>query len=119
VGECREPHSFDFGENTGSENYIGEIEDHAKATSKDKTTKTKEGVPVGETTKITMQGRANSIITPDMLFIDKEEEQRPPKEIKTLELVFPKIPTKDLYKLHISVARKFSLGQGLMRRTYR
>jgi hypothetical protein len=39
---------------------------------KDKPTKTREGIPAGETVQITVQGGANFIITPEMLFIDEE-----------------------------------------------
>jgi hypothetical protein len=39
------------------------------------------------------------MITLDMLYIDEEAEHKPLKEINTLDLVFPKIPTKELYKL--------------------
>jgi hypothetical protein len=78
----------------------------AEKSSKDKPTKTKEGVHVGETMQITVQGSTNFIITPEMLFIDEEETQRPLKEIETLDLAFPKIPTKALYKLQISVMQE-------------
>jgi hypothetical protein len=70
--------------------------------SKDKPTKTKEEVLVGETVKITAQGSINFIITSEMLFIDKEAAQRPLKEIERLDLALPNIPTKALYKLQIS-----------------
>jgi hypothetical protein len=53
-----------------------------------------------------VQGSANFIITPDMVFIDEEAAQKPLKEIETLDLEFPKIPTKALYKLQISVAQE-------------
>jgi len=70
--------------------------------SKDKPTKTEEGVPVGEIVQITVQGSANFILTPEILFIENEAAQRPLKEIETLNLAFPKISTKALYKLQIS-----------------
>jgi hypothetical protein len=41
-----------------------------------------------------------------MLFIDEEEAQKPLKEIETLDLAFPKISMKVLYKLKISVAQE-------------
>jgi hypothetical protein len=78
----------------------------AEQPQKEKPTKTGEGMHVGETVQITAQGSANFIITPEMLFIDEEATQRPLKEIETLDLVFPKIPMKALYKLQISVAQE-------------
>ena len=41
-----------------------------------------------------------------MLFIDKETTQKPVKDIETLDLVMPKIPTMALYKLHVSVTQE-------------
>jgi hypothetical protein len=38
-----------------------------------------------------------------MLCIDEEMVQKPMKDIETLDLVLPKIPTKALYKLQVSV----------------
>ena len=46
------------------------------------------------------------MITPDMLYIDEEVTHKPLKEIETLDLTFPKIPTKAVCKLHISVAQE-------------
>jgi hypothetical protein len=46
------------------------------------------------------------MITPDMLYIDEEVTHKPLKEIEKLDLTFPKILTKALYKLHISVAQE-------------
>jgi hypothetical protein len=71
----------------------------AEQPSKDKPMQTGEGMHVGETMQITTQGSANFIITPEMLFIDEEATQKPLKEIETLDLALPKIPTKALYKL--------------------
>jgi hypothetical protein len=65
-----------------------------------------EGVSAGETIQITAQGSTNFIITPNMLYIDEEETHKPLKEIETLDLAFPKIPTKALYKLYISVVQE-------------
>jgi hypothetical protein len=41
-----------------------------------------------------------------MLFIDEETTQKPAKDIETLDLVIPKIPTKALYKLQVSVTQE-------------
>ena len=41
-----------------------------------------------------------------MLFMDEETMQRPLREIEMLDLSFPKIPTKSLYKLHVSIAQE-------------
>jgi hypothetical protein len=41
-----------------------------------------------------------------MLFIDEETTQKPMKDIKTLDLALPKIPTKALYKLQVSVMQE-------------
>jgi hypothetical protein len=68
--------------------------------------KTREGMPAGETMQITVQGSANFIITPEMLFIDEEATQNPLKEIETLDLALAKIPMKALYKLQISVMQE-------------
>jgi hypothetical protein len=67
------------------------------------TTLVKEGVLMGETMKITAQGSVNFRITHDMLFMDEETMQRPLREIEMMDLTFPKIPTKALYKLQASV----------------
>jgi hypothetical protein len=67
---------------------------------------TKEGVPVGETVQVTTQGSVNFRITLDMLFMDEETVQRPLREIEMLDLVLPKIPTKVLYKLQVSVMQE-------------
>jgi hypothetical protein len=56
--------------------------------------------------QIIAQGSTNFIITPEMLFIDEEATQKPLKEIETLDLALPKIPTKALYKLQISVTQE-------------
>jgi hypothetical protein len=76
-------------------------------------------VPVGETVKITAQGSVNFIITPEMLFIDEETTQKPLKEIETLDLAFPKIPTKALYKLQISVTQEIQSRERSDATTYR
>jgi hypothetical protein len=68
--------------------------------------KTREGMPIGEIKQIIVQGSKNFIITLDMLYIYEEVTQKPLKEIETLELGLPKIPTKELYKLHVSVAQE-------------
>jgi hypothetical protein len=65
----------------------------------------REGAPVRETLQITIQGSANFIITPDVLFIDEEMAQKPVKDIKMLDLEMPKIPTKEIYKLQVSIAQ--------------
>jgi hypothetical protein len=69
---------------------------------KDKPRKTREGTLAGETLQITMQGSVNLIITPAMLFMDEETSHKPLKDVKTLELALPNIPTKALYKLQVS-----------------
>jgi hypothetical protein len=61
--------------------------------------KAREGVHAEETMQIIVQGSENFIITLVMLYIDKETTQKPLNEIDTLDLVFPKIPTKVLHKL--------------------
>jgi hypothetical protein len=73
---------------------------------KEKPMPVREGAPVGETVQITMQGSDNFIITPDMLFIDEETMQKPMKDIEMLDLALPKIPTKALYKLQVSVMQE-------------
>jgi hypothetical protein len=70
------------------------------------TTPTKEGAPVGEIVQIMTQRSVNFIITPEMLFMDEETTQRPMKYIEMLDLVFPKIPTKELYKLQVSIVQE-------------
>jgi hypothetical protein len=65
-----------------------------------------EGMPAGETIQIIVQGSKKFMITPNMLYIDEEVAQKPLKEIETLDLALPKIPTKALYKLQISVAQE-------------
>jgi hypothetical protein len=49
---------------------------------------------------------ANFVITPEMMFIDDKTSQNPLKDIETLDLALPKIPTKALYKLQVSVAQE-------------
>ena len=41
-----------------------------------------------------------------MLFLDEETVQNPLKYIETLDLDFPKIPTKALYKLQVSLTQE-------------
>jgi hypothetical protein len=65
-----------------------------------------EGMLATETMQIIVQGSANFMITPDILYIDKEATTNPLKEIETLDLAFSKIPTKALYKLKINVAQE-------------
>ena len=65
-----------------------------------------EGIPIGETIHIIAKGIPNFMITLDMLYIDEGATQKPLKEIKTLDLALPKIPTKALYQLQINVAQK-------------
>jgi hypothetical protein len=67
---------------------------------------TREGTPVGETMQIMVQGSVNFIITPEMLFVDEETTQNPLKYIETLDLALPKIPTKALYKLQVSITQE-------------
>ena len=66
----------------------------------------KEGALVGDTIQITLQGSIHFIITPEMLFMDEKTTHRPLKDIDMLYLVLPKIPTKALYKLQVSVAQE-------------
>jgi hypothetical protein len=68
------------------------------------TTLMKEGEPMGEIVHITTKGSVNFRITLDMLFMDEETTQRPLREIEMLDLALPKIPTKALYKLQVSIA---------------
>jgi hypothetical protein len=46
-----------------------------------------------------MQGSVKFIITPEMFCIDEETTQKPLTDIDTLDLEFPNILTKALYKL--------------------
>ena len=46
------------------------------------------------------------MITPDMFYIDEEATQKPLKKIDKLDLAFPKILTKEIYKLQISVVQE-------------
>jgi hypothetical protein len=41
-----------------------------------------------------------------MLLVDEETMQKPVKDIETLDLAMPKIPTKALYKLQVSVTQE-------------
>jgi hypothetical protein len=66
--------------------------------------KAREGVHVEETVQIIMQGSTNFIITSEMMFIDEETTHKPLKDIETLEMALPKIATKVMYKLQVSVA---------------
>jgi hypothetical protein len=65
--------------------------------------KAKEGVPIEEKVQIIAQWTTNFTIMPEIFFIDEETTQKPLKAIHTLELAFPKILTKELYKLQVSV----------------
>jgi hypothetical protein len=56
--------------------------------------------------KITAQRSINFIITHEMLFMDEETTQSPLKYIEMLDLALPKIPTKMLYKLQLSIAHE-------------
>jgi hypothetical protein len=47
-----------------------------------------------------------------MLYIDEEASHRPLKEMKTLDLALPKIPTKVLYNMHISVTQEIQSKAG-------
>jgi hypothetical protein len=78
----------------------------AEQQQKDKLVKTGEGTPAGETVQITVEGSANFIMTPKILFVDEETTQNPLKYIETLNLALPKIPTKALYKLQVCVAHE-------------
>jgi hypothetical protein len=73
---------------------------------KEKPTSVREGAPVKETIQITVHGSDIFIITLDMFFIDEEMTHKPVKDIETLDLVMPKIPTKALYKLQVSVTQE-------------
>jgi hypothetical protein len=75
--------------------------------------KTMEGVPTGETVQIIAQGSTNFMITPYMLYIDVEAAQKPLKEIETMDLALPKILTKALYKLQISVMQEIQFRERL------
>jgi len=67
---------------------------------------TREEAPTREIVKITAQGSVKFIITPEMLFIDEEITQKPIRDIQTLDLAFPKIPTKALYKLQVNITQE-------------
>ena len=77
----------------------------AEQQKKEKLMPVREGETIGETVQIIVQGSANFIITPDMLFINEETTQKLVKDIKMLDLMMPKIPTKALYKLQVSVVQ--------------
>jgi hypothetical protein len=66
--------------------------------------KAREGVPAQEIVEIIARGITKFISTPKMLFLDEETMQNPLKDIETLDLSLLKIPTKELYKLQISIA---------------
>jgi hypothetical protein len=66
----------------------------------------KEGVPVPETVQFAVQGSANFIIMPAMMFLDEETTQKPLKDIEALDVALAKIPTKALYKLQVSIAQE-------------
>jgi hypothetical protein len=68
--------------------------------------KDREGVHAQETMEIIAQGRTNFILTPEMLFLHEDTMKNPLEYIDTLDLAFPKIPTKALYKLQVSVAQE-------------
>jgi hypothetical protein len=76
---------------------------------KEKSTPTREEAPTGETMHImshnTGDVRVNFIITPET-FIDEEIAHRRLKYIERLDLALPKIPTKAMYKLQVSVAQE-------------
>jgi hypothetical protein len=65
-----------------------------------------EGMPTGETMQIIVQWSTNFVITPDMLYIEQEVTNKTLKETNILDLALPKISTKVLHKLQISVAQK-------------
>jgi hypothetical protein len=47
-----------------------------------------------------------------MLFNNEETKQNPLKDIETLDLAFPKIPTKASYKLQVSIMQDIqSIGR--------
>jgi hypothetical protein len=85
---------------------LEQLKIRAEQQQKDKPVKAREGVPAQETMEIIVQGSANFILTPEMLFLDEETMQKPLKDIETLDLALPKIPTKALYKLQVSVAQE-------------
>jgi len=64
----------------------------------------KEGVPVHEIVKFTVQGSANFIIIPVMMFLDEETTHKPLKDIEALDVELAKIPTKALYKCQVRIA---------------
>jgi hypothetical protein len=63
-------------------------------------------VPEQETVQIIAMGNENFCITQGMLQVDEDTMQKPLKDIDHLDLALPKVPTKALYKLQISVTQE-------------
>jgi hypothetical protein len=77
---------------------------HRKEWVQQQQTAQEKTVPVQETVQIIALGSEKFCITQDMLQMDEEIMQKKLKYIYHLDLVLPKIPTKALYKLQVSVA---------------
>jgi hypothetical protein len=103
MGKCRKPSRFNFGMGTGGKNCARTLEDQGRTTIKGQSSASKRRT-YWKKIQITVQESANFIITPSMLLIDEETTQKLMKDIKKLDLLMPKIPTKVLYKLQVSVA---------------
>jgi hypothetical protein len=58
-----------------------------------------------ETVQIIASGSENYPSTQDMLQMDEETTQKQLKDIDHLDLALPKVPTKALYKLQVSVTQ--------------
>jgi hypothetical protein len=63
-------------------------------------------VPEHETVQIIAMGSEHFYITQGMLLSDEDTTHKPLKDIHHLDLALPKVPTKALYKLQISVMQE-------------
>jgi len=59
-----------------------------------------------ETVQIMKLASENFSITKDMLQMDEDMAQTQVKDVEQMELVLDKIPTKALYRLHMSIAQE-------------
>jgi len=62
--------------------------------------------PEQETIQIIAMGSEHLCITQGMLQVNEDTTQKPLKDIDQLDLALPKVPTKALCKLQISVAHE-------------
>jgi hypothetical protein len=66
----------------------------------------KEGVSMPEIVSFPVQEITNFIITYAMMFLDEETTQKPLKDIEVLDVALVEIPTKEVYKLQVSVSQE-------------